>query len=200
MFGILNRIASSIRRHQKLRKIVRKYKMELARRWYCLKNVHPTFYLGGKADIANDFKAGPFSYAGRDCCICPRVSIGAYTYIAHEVTILGGDHTHDVPGVPIGFSGRPEMPYTIVEDDVWIGHRAIIFAGVKIGRGAIIGAGSVVTKDVPPYTIVAGVPAKKIGERFNANIEDRKKHDAMLNLPPSEGTLPGQRVPGTTGN
>ena len=92
------------------------------------------------------------------------------------------------------------MPYTTVEDDVWIGHRAIIFAGIKIGRAAIIGAGSVVTKDVPPYTIVAGVPAKKIGERFNANIEDRKKHDDMLNLPPSEGTLPGPRVPGTTGN
>jgi len=200
MVGIKDRIASSIRRHQKLRKMVRKYKMELVRRWYCLENVHPTFYLGGRADIASDFKAGPFSYVGRDCCICPRVNIGAYTYLAHEVTILGGDHRYDVPGVPIGFSERPRMPHTIVEDDVWIGHRAIIFAGVTIGRGAIIGAGSVVTKNVSPYAIVAGVPARKIGDRFSNNGEDRKKHDAMLNLPPAEGTLPGQRVPGTTGN
>ncbi len=200
MVGIKHRIASFIRRHQKLREMVRQYKMELVRRWYCLKHVHPTFYLGGRADIASDFKAGPFSYVGRDCCICPRVSIGAYTYMAHEVTILGGDHRYDVPGVPIGFSGRPEMPYTIVEDDVWIGHRAIILAGVTIGRGAIIAAGAVVTKNVPPYAIVGGVPARIIGDRFDHNRQDRQKHDAMLSLPPTEGTLPGQRVPGITGN
>ena len=54
----------------------------------------------------------------------------------------------------------------IVENDVWIGYRATILSGVNIGQGAIIAAGSVVTKDVPPYAIVGGVPAKVIKYRF----------------------------------
>ena len=54
----------------------------------------------------------------------------------------------------------------IIEDDVWIGYRSTILSGVHIGQGAVIAAGSVVTKDVPPYTVVAGVPAKNIKKRF----------------------------------
>ena len=56
---------------------------------------------------------------------------------------------------------------TFVGNDVWIGKRVIIKAGIKIGDGAVIGAGSVVTKDVPPYAVVAGVPAKVIKYRFD---------------------------------
>ena len=56
---------------------------------------------------------------------------------------------------------------TVIGNDVWIGKRAIIKAGVKIGDGAVVGAGAVVTKDVPPYAIVAGVPAKIIKYRFD---------------------------------
>ena len=59
---------------------------------------------------------------------------------------------------------------TIIENDVWIGERAIILLGVKVGNGAVIGAGAVVTKDVPPYAIVAGVPAKVIRYRFPDDI------------------------------
>jgi len=58
-------------------------------------------------------------------------------------------------------------PVTI-EDYVWIGHRAIIMPGVTIGRGAVVAAGAVVTKSVPPMSIVAGVPAKIIGQRHSA--------------------------------
>jgi maltose O-acetyltransferase len=57
-----------------------------------------------------------------------------------------------------------------IEDYVFIGPRAIILAGVTIGRGAIVGAGAVVTKDVPPYAMVGGVPAKIIGERRNKDL------------------------------
>ena len=60
----------------------------------------------------------------------------------------------------------------IVENDVWIGYEAVILAGVTIGDGAIIGARAVVTKDVPPYTIVGGVPAKQIRKRFNEETID----------------------------
>ena len=58
----------------------------------------------------------------------------------------------------------------IIGNDVWIGYEALIMSGVTIGDGAIIGARAVVTKDVPPYTIVAGVPAKPIRRRFNDEV------------------------------
>ena len=59
-----------------------------------------------------------------------------------------------------------------IDDDVWIGQNAIVMSGVHIGQGAVVGAGAVVTKDVPPYAIVCGVPAKVIKYRFNQNIID----------------------------
>jgi acetyltransferase-like isoleucine patch superfamily enzyme len=170
-------------------------RMGFFRLWYGLKHVDKTFYVGGRGEIARDFRAGPYSYVGRDACICPRVRIGKYVLIAHEVSIQGGDHRFDVPGTPICFAARPEMPETVIEDDVWIGHRAIVVAGVRIGRGAVVGAGAVVTKDVEPYAIVGGVPARIIGGRF-PDARDREKHDAMLAEPAREGVLPGARVPG----
>lgn len=62
---------------------------------------------------------------------------------------------------------------TVIGNDVWIGNNAIIIAGVNVGDGAIIGAGAVVTKDVAPYDIVGGVPARKIGERFDEKTKKR---------------------------
>jgi acetyltransferase-like isoleucine patch superfamily enzyme len=106
--------------------------------------------------------------------------------VAANVSFVGSDHRIDYPGVPIIFSGRPVLRSTIVDADCWIGTNAIIIAGVHIGRGAIVAAGAVVTKDVLPYEIVGGVPASKIGERFNSR-DDRKKHDEMLVSPPKAG-------------
>ena len=79
----------------------------------------------------------------------------------------------------------PELPRGIdapteIGNDVWIGHGAIILGGVKIGDGAIIAAGSVVTKDVPSMTIVGGNPAKVIKKRFDTP-EEEKTHLASLN-------------------
>lgn len=60
-----------------------------------------------------------------------------------------------------------------IGNDVWIGHNAIIMPGVRIGNGAVIGAGTIVTKDVEPYSIVAGVPAKMINKRFSEDLIER---------------------------
>ena len=196
---MLNQLKSRIRGSENLRWQCRNIRMSFVRWWHGLKSVDRTFYLGGQSDIASDFKAGPYSYVGRNCCICPRGSIGAYTYLAHDVSIQGGDHLYDVPGTPICFTGRPEMPETAIAEDVWIGHRAIIMAGVKIGRGAIVAAGAVVTKDVNAYTIVGGVPAKEIRMRFDSP-ESQRLHDQMLHQPPRRGALPPQRVHGVSGN
>ncbi len=189
----------NIRANDPLRRLFRKIRMWYYLRKYGLNSAHPTLYLGGPCDIARDFVAGPYCYIGRNANICPRVTFGKYVTIAHDVSIQGGDHQHRIAGIPVYFTPRPPMPQTVIEDDVWIGHRAIIIAGVRIGRGAIVGAGAVVTKNVEPYAIVGGVPAKKIGERFS-NPADRAIHDKMLSEPARPWPLPGQRVPGLKGS
>jgi acetyltransferase-like isoleucine patch superfamily enzyme len=151
-----------------------------------LANVHPTFYMPARTSVARDLKAGPYSFINVDCIVGPRVSIGAYTMLAPRVAIVGNDHVWDRPGVPIIFSGRPDLRETVIGDDVWIGYGAIVKSGVAIGRGAIIAAGAVVVRDVPPYEIHGGVPARKIGERF-LNAEQRAIHDQMLQQPASRG-------------
>ena len=77
--------------------------------------------------------------------------------LANDVHILGGDHSYDKAGVPIIFSGRGTLKETIIGDDVWIGAYSIIMSGVRIGNGAIIAAGSVISRDVPAYSIVGEI-------------------------------------------
>lgn len=86
-----------------------------------------------------------------------RIEIGANVRIAPYSIILDSDF-HDIKD---HFSDGPSEP-VIIEDDVWIATRATILKGVTVGRGAVVAAGAVVTKNVPPFTIVAGVPAKVI--------------------------------------
>jgi acetyltransferase-like isoleucine patch superfamily enzyme len=99
------------------------------------------------------------------------IRIGSNVMFGPEVTIRGGNHRFDLPGIPM-ISVTNDMKLTehdrgvVIEDDVWIGTRAIILHGVTIGRGSVIGAGSVVTKSVPEFTIVAGAPARVIRDRF----------------------------------
>lgn len=163
----------------KLRKLYRDIRMFFLRKKYKLKNVHKTFYVGGKASISSDFKAGAYSYIGPNCIVYPKVSIGDYTMLANNVSIIGGDHNFTKVGVPIIFSGRGDLDKTVIGKDVWIGSYSRIMTGVTIGDGAIIALGSVVTKDVEPFAIYGGVPAKKIKGRFNNDI-DIKSHKLML--------------------
>lgn len=72
---------------------------------------------------------------------------------------------------------------TVVGNDVWIGARALIMSGVNIGNGAVVAAGSVVTKDVPPYAIVGGNPAKIIRYRFDASVIDKLQQIAWWDWP-----------------
>lgn len=162
---------------EKLRVFKRKYFIIR----YGLKSVHSTFIASAHCTISKDFKAGPYSYVGPGCFIYPNVTIGKYTMLANNVKILGGDHYYKKAGTPIIFSGRDILKPTVIGDDVWIGAYSIIMAGVHIGDGAIVAAGSIVTKDVKPYTIVGGAPAKFIKMRFNE--DEIKIHEAMLDIP-----------------
>ena len=163
---------------RKLIDLLRVFKRKFFILKYGLKNVHPTFIATNNCTIAKDFNAGLYSYVGPNCLIYPHVKIGNFTMLANNVAIIGGDHNYHKPGVPIIFSGREIIRPTIIGDDVWIGAYSVIMAGVKIGNGAIIAAGSVVTKDVLPYSIGGGCPAKLIKMRFDD--EEIKIHEKML--------------------
>lgn len=113
-------------------------------------------------------RIGRYVFVGSDFTAWGPVSIGDLTMISTRVSIVGDDHVHDDSSTPmrINFPNAPR-PTTIIEADCWIGHGAIIKEGTRIGRGAIVAAGAIVTKDVDAYAIAAGVPARKIRERFD---------------------------------
>lgn len=106
------------------------------------------------------------------------VRIGSYVMFGPKVTVVGGGHNISMAGAVMAHvhdkSGNEDLG-VIIEDDVWVGAQAIILRGVKVGRGAIVAAGSVVTKSIPPYAIVAGNPAKII--RFRWGVEDILEHE-----------------------
>ena len=107
-----------------------------------------------------------------------RIDIGGFCSIAPGVTfIVSADHSvQRASTFPFkskiidGSSEGTSKGNILIDDDVWIGHGATILSGVHIGQGAIVAAGAVVSKDVSPYTVVGGVPAKLIKNRFNQSV------------------------------
>jgi len=93
-------------------------------------------------------------------------SIGNDVLIAPGVSILSRMHEFSRTDIPMSLQGYKEEKKVIIEDDVWLGRNAVVLPGVTIGKGAIVGASSVVTKDVQAYDIVGGAPAKKIKNRL----------------------------------
>lgn len=162
-----------------IRSLIRTLRRNYWRLRLRLRFVDSTFLAGGKSVISSDLNAGPYSYIGPGCEIGAGVSIGAYTMLGPSVKIIGNDHIFNVPGSPIIFSGRPEFKPTNIGNDVWIGAGVIVISGCTIGDGAIVAAGSVVTKDILPLTIVAGVPARFVKSRFLTKT-DEEKHLVFL--------------------
>lgn len=111
-----------------------------------------------------------------------RIIFGNKIMLGPNVTIMGGDHNTSQVGRYM-YDVDEKLPENdlpvIIEDDVWVGTGAIILKGVTIGRGSIVAAGALVTKDVPKYSIVGGVPARVIKMRFSK--EDIAEHERMLN-------------------
>jgi len=109
---------------------------------------------------------GRYTYCQSFCLFGANdlIKIGSNVMIADAVCIRDSDHVHSDLSRPMNSQGIVSSP-VVIEDDVWIGRAAVILKGVRVGRGSIIAAGAVVTKDVEAYSIVGGVPARVIGRR-----------------------------------
>jgi maltose O-acetyltransferase len=117
------------------------------------------FYTGWEVELGDD------SSLGIECMVPYDLKVGKDVMMGPYVIVVGDNHQFDRCDIPMRLQGFKEYSPVRIEDDVWIGARAIILPGLTIGRGAIIGSGAVVTKDVPPYAICAGNPAQIIKYR-----------------------------------
>lgn len=142
--------------------------------------------LGTILAATRSLTVGKGTYIGKGCTIEVNGTIGKGVLIANAVGVVGRlDHDFRHIGLPVRFSpwigdaGRAwgrEGDSVAIEDDVWIGYGAIVLSRVRIGRGAIVAAGSVVTENIAPYVVVAGAPARVVGHRFaGAEIEEHER-------------------------
>ncbi len=123
-------------------------------------NIEPKviFFNLSESEIGDYSGIGMNSYVG-------TVKIGCDVMIGEELIAISRNHEFGNTAIPMRQQGfKDDQPITI-EDDVWIGSRVIILPGVTVGKGSVIGAGSVVTKDVLPYSIMGGNPARLIRKR-----------------------------------
>jgi acetyltransferase-like isoleucine patch superfamily enzyme len=129
-------------------------------------------------------------YIGKFCTIECDGRIGNNVMLANNVGFVGRyDHDFHCIGKAIrnapwigdhGYNGPGKGLQVIVEDDVWVGFGSVVLTGVTIGRGAVVAAGCVVTKNVEPYTIVGGNPARRLAERFK--ISEISRHEQLMGI------------------
>ena len=147
-----------------LKRAIRKMRTAVAKRCFtkCGKNVN--IEKGADFGSGSGIVIGDNSGIGVNCKVRGPLQIGDNVMMGPEVVILTSTHNIDRVDIPMINQGSTIKP-VVIGNDVWIGTRVIIMPGVKIGNGVVIGAGAVVTKDVPDYAIVGGVPAKVIKYR-----------------------------------
>lgn len=121
--------------------------------------------IGRGARISSKITLGERSGIGENCCLYGEVHIGDHVLMASEVVIFTQNHNYNSRELLILEQGTSEEKPVYIGNDVWIGRRAMIMPGVHIGDGAVIAAGGVVTRDVPAYSVVGGVPARVIKYR-----------------------------------
>lgn len=124
-------------------------------------------------------------------CTSSKIVFKEKVVVGPGLTIIAGDHNYSVIGVFIcdqHIKKDKDDQDVVIESDVWIGCNVTILKGVIIGRGSVVAAGAVVTKSCPPYSIIGGVPAKVIKQRFTP--DEISKHEEMLYGTKKEDTTP----------
>lgn len=128
---------------------------------------HVNFEYGARFNP--ELTIGDYSGVGFNCLISGRTYIGSHVMMGPDCIMYSYSHAHDRLDIPMDQQGFEDPTPIHIGDDVWIGARVIVLPGVSIGSHCIIGAGAVVTKDVPDYAIVGGVPAKVLRYRTEGN-------------------------------
>ena len=112
-------------------------------------------------NAVGDVVIGDYTRIGLHCTVIGPVTIGNHVNLAQGITVSALNHNFEDTRLRIDEQGV-NTSEIVIDDDVWIGANAVITAGVHIGRHSVVAAGAVVTKDVPEYSVVGGVPAKVI--------------------------------------
>lgn len=160
--------------------------------------IHHTAVVGSGSNIINSH-IDRYSYCGYDCQF-ENVEIGSFCSISDHVFIGVAEHPlnwastspvfqkvrHSGPQKRFARFEVPNVKRTYIGCDVWIGHGVTIKQGVRIGHGAVVGSNSLVTKDVPPYAVVGGVPSKIIKYRFDEETINRLKDSKWWDLSDEE--------------
>jgi acetyltransferase-like isoleucine patch superfamily enzyme/glycosyltransferase involved in cell wall biosynthesis len=160
------------------KRTIRSFIQPIAKWYFGLEQVGEGFQFGWNLKIGPGTRVGRYAYIGSGFEANGPVTIGDLCMLSTHVKVVGNDHGVDEVGTPTRLAFRREPIATVLEADVWIGKGAFIRAGVTIGRGAVVAAGAVVTGNVKPYSIVAGVPARLLRDRFSP--EQLQRHEAAL--------------------
>lgn len=163
-FGFANKLPSSASKHGERYRRIRYF---FASRFVesCGKNVNFESNSGFNPELS----IGDNSGVGTNCRLSGKIVIGKDVMMGPNCVMRTYSHKHDRLDIPMNQQGFELEQVMYIGDDVWIGTNVIILPGVNIGSHCIIGAGAVVTKDVPDYAIVGGVPAKVIRMRTEGN-------------------------------
>jgi len=114
---------------------------------------------------AKNLKIGSYVRINEHVFLQGEITIGNYVMIAPYTAIYTNAHEHSDLAIPMVQQGDTKTQKVIIGNNAWLGRNVVVLPGIKVGEGAIVGANSVVTKDVAPFTVVGGVPAKHIKNR-----------------------------------
>ena len=186
-YAVARHLPASDNRYGKWARIVRR---SICRHLFARMGADVNVESGALFGDGTNIHIGNRSGLGIDSRIYGPVIIGDHVMMGPDVMILTSNHRYDRLDIPMIDQGGTDHRPVMIEDDVWIGSRTIILPGVCVGMGAVIGAGSVVTKNVPAYGIVAGNPAKLIKYRqpkVGRDQSDGPQGDVSRNARPSLG-------------
>jgi maltose O-acetyltransferase len=145
--------------------IARRIRGALARRMLDECGVEVNIEKGARFGSGKGVRVGNRSALGLDCLVIGPLVVGDDVMMGPRCCMLGSSHATASTDVPMNQQGFLPDQAVVIEDDVWIGANVTVLPGRTIGRGSIVGAGAVVTRDVPPYSVVGGNPAQVVASR-----------------------------------